>query len=87
MLNKAAIRRKLEDVFAKAEEKGILPKGFSPYDFDELCRAYYTIETDGHFDTINKNVTEFFRKCGYKIINWEEPQYADKMKIGYRICI
>ena len=71
MLNKSAIRNKLESVFIKAEEKGILPKGFSPYDFDELCRAYYTIETDGYFDTINKNVTEFFRKCGYIKFLWK----------------
>lgn len=87
MLNKAAIRNKLEKVFIKAEEKGILPKGFSPYDFDDLCRAYYTIEADAYFDTINANVAEFFRKCGYKIIDWEDPQYAEEMKIGYRIYI
>ena len=87
MLNKAAARKKFENVFIKAEDKGILPKGFSPYDFDELCRAYYTIETNGYFDTINENVAEFFRKCRYKITNWEEPQYAVEMKIGYRICV
>lgn len=84
---KDAMRKKLDTIFNKAFEHGILPKGFSLYDFDELCRAYYTIETDGYFDTINKNVTEFFRKCGYKIIDWNEPQYIEKMKIGYRICI
>ena len=87
MLNKAAVSKKIKNVFVKAEEKGVLPKGFSPYDFDALCRAYYTIETDGYCDTINKNVTEFFRKCGYRIIDWSDPQYSDKMKIGYRICI
>lgn len=87
MLNKKAVKKKFENVFAKAEEKGILPKGFSPYDFDELCRAYYRIEADGYYDTINKNVAEFFRKCGYKIINWEDPQYIEEMKIGDRICV
>jgi hypothetical protein len=77
MLNKSATRKKLENVFVKAEEKGILPKGFSLYDFDELCRAYYTIETDGYFDTINKNVAEWLNYKYFGIYNLKEGENND----------
>lgn len=79
------MRKKLDAIFDKAFEHGILPKGFSRWDFDSLCRCLYEIDMNGYAETIDKNVADYFKKNKYKVIDWSEPQYADKQKIGYRI--
>ena len=88
MISKASqnMRKKIDNVLTKAFDKGILPKGFSRWDFDALCRCFHEINANGYAETIDKIVADYCYKCGYKIIDWSEPQYADENKIGYRIC-
>lgn len=85
VIMKEHMRKKLDNMFQKAFEYGILPKGFSRWDFDSLCRCLYEIDISGYAETIDKKVADYLNKNGYAIIDWSEPQYADKDKIGFRI--